>query len=46
MIEDARLGLVAGIEIANSTALPACKPGDEFEAARKAALASLRKQAW
>jgi Zn-dependent M28 family amino/carboxypeptidase len=38
MIEDARLGFAAGLEIANDPKLPAWKPGDEFEAARKAAL--------
>jgi Zn-dependent M28 family amino/carboxypeptidase len=38
MIEDARLGFAAGLEIANDPKLPAWKPGDEFEAARKGAL--------
>jgi Zn-dependent M28 family amino/carboxypeptidase len=38
MIEDARLGFEAGVEIANDPKLPAWVPGDEFEAARKAAL--------
>jgi len=38
MIEDARLGFEAGLEIANDPKLPAWTPGDEFEAARKAAV--------
>jgi Zn-dependent M28 family amino/carboxypeptidase len=38
MIEDARLGFHAGLEIANTDKLPAWNPGDEFEAARKQAL--------
>jgi Zn-dependent M28 family amino/carboxypeptidase len=40
MIEDARLGFYAGLEIANSSKLPTWTPGDEFEAARKAALSA------
>jgi Zn-dependent M28 family amino/carboxypeptidase len=39
MIEDARLGFYAGLDIANSPQLPTWNPGNEFEAARKAALA-------
>ncbi len=39
MVEDARLGYRVGIAIANQPELPAWLPGDEFEAARKAALA-------
>lgn len=39
MIEDARLGFAVGVKIANGDQLPGWKPGDEFEAARKAALA-------
>jgi len=39
MVEDARLGFSAGLTIANDPQLPTWKPGDEFEAARKAALA-------
>jgi Zn-dependent M28 family amino/carboxypeptidase len=39
-IEDAQLMLLAGLRIANDPALPAWNPGDEFEAARKAALAT------
>jgi Zn-dependent M28 family amino/carboxypeptidase len=38
MIDDARLGFAAGLAIANDPKLPAWTPGDEFEAARKAAL--------
>jgi Zn-dependent M28 family amino/carboxypeptidase len=38
MIEDARLGFYAGLKIADDPKLPAWTPGDEFEAARKAAL--------
>ncbi len=38
MIEDAHLGFLAGLEIANAAQLPTWTPGDEFEAARKAAL--------
>lgn len=42
MIEDAQLGFYVGNNIANAAAadLPKWNPGDEFEAARKAALAS------
>jgi Zn-dependent M28 family amino/carboxypeptidase len=39
MVEDARLGFYAGLEIANDPKLPTWNPGNEFEAARKAALA-------
>lgn len=45
MIEDARLGFHAGVEIANTETLPTWNPGDEFEAARKAALAEAGKPA-
>ena len=41
MIEDAKLGFYVGLEIANADEMPAWVPGDEFEAARKAALAGL-----
>ena len=41
MIEDARLAFAIGLEIANADAMPTWYPGDEFEAARKASLASL-----
>jgi Zn-dependent M28 family amino/carboxypeptidase len=39
MVDDARLGFYAGLEIANDPKLPTWNPGNEFEAARKAALA-------
>jgi len=41
-VEDAQLYLYLGLKVANATALPAWKPGDEFEAARKKAIADLR----
>ena len=37
MLEDARLGLVCGVAIADASAAPSWHPGDEFEAVRKAA---------
>ena len=37
MIEDARLGFRVGHEVANADQMPTWRPGDEFEAARKAA---------
>lgn len=40
MIEDAQLGFLAGLVIAEQAALPTWVPGDEFESARKTALAS------
>jgi Zn-dependent M28 family amino/carboxypeptidase len=40
MIENAQLGFYAGWLIDQSDAMPAWNPGDEFEAARKAALAA------
>ena len=43
MVEDAQLAFLLGLKVANETALPAWRPGDEFEAARKKALASLGK---
>jgi Zn-dependent M28 family amino/carboxypeptidase len=39
MIEDAQLDMLAGWLIAQADALPTWKPGDEFEPARKRALA-------
>ncbi len=45
MIEDARLGFFAGLDIANTPALPTWNPGNEFEAARKAALAHAAEKA-
>ncbi|HEV7669686.1 MAG TPA: M20/M25/M40 family metallo-hydrolase [Thermoanaerobaculia bacterium] len=41
MIEDARLGFYAALWIANQDAMPTWTPGDEFEAARKQALAAV-----
>jgi Zn-dependent M28 family amino/carboxypeptidase len=40
MIEDTQIGLYCGLAIANADAMPTWNPGDEFEAARKAALAA------
>jgi Zn-dependent M28 family amino/carboxypeptidase len=40
MIEDARLGFYSGWIIAQADAMPTWNPGDEFEAARKQALAA------
>jgi Zn-dependent M28 family amino/carboxypeptidase len=42
MTQEAQLGLYCGVVIANSDALPAWQPGDEFEAARLAALEGLQ----
>jgi Zn-dependent M28 family amino/carboxypeptidase len=39
--EDGQLLLVTALRVANDTRLPAWKPGDEFEAARKKALAEV-----
>jgi Zn-dependent M28 family amino/carboxypeptidase len=44
MIEDARLGFWVGVDVANADAMPAWTPGDEFEAARKAALAAVSQE--
>jgi Zn-dependent M28 family amino/carboxypeptidase len=41
MIEDAQLGFWVGFDVANADAMPAWVAGDEFEAARKAALDSV-----
>jgi Zn-dependent M28 family amino/carboxypeptidase len=41
MIEDARLDMLAAWLIAQADAMPTWNPGDEFEAARKRALAAL-----
>ncbi len=41
MIEDAKLDMFAGWLVAQADALPTWNPGDEFEAARKRALAEL-----
>lgn len=40
MIEDAQIGLWTAYQVAQRDALPGWTPGDEFEAARKAALAA------
>jgi Zn-dependent M28 family amino/carboxypeptidase len=42
IIEDAQIGFYAGLSIANTPQLPAWNPGDEFEAARKKALAAVQ----
>jgi Zn-dependent M28 family amino/carboxypeptidase len=39
MIENAQLGFAIGVHVANADKMPQWVPGDEFEAARKAALA-------
>jgi Zn-dependent M28 family amino/carboxypeptidase len=44
MIEDAQLGFYVGLNVANADAMPTWTPGDEFEAARKAALAESGKE--
>jgi Zn-dependent M28 family amino/carboxypeptidase len=41
MVEDAQLGFEAGLDIANADEMPAWNPGDEFEAARKKAIAAV-----
>ncbi|MGC1727786.1 MAG: M28 family peptidase [Steroidobacteraceae bacterium] len=41
MIQDAQLDMMSGWIIAQAQAMPTWKPGDEFEAARKRALAAL-----
>jgi len=40
MVEDTELAFACGLDVANADAMPVWKPGDEFEAARRAALAS------
>ena len=44
MIEDAQLGFWTGLNIANKDTLPTWVPGDEFEAARKAALSAVASE--
>lgn len=44
MIEDAQLGFYVGLNIANALNTPTWAPGDEFEAARKAALEKVQKE--
>jgi Zn-dependent M28 family amino/carboxypeptidase len=41
MIEDAQLGFWVGLNVANADQVPSWVPGDEFEAARKEALAAV-----
>ncbi len=40
LIQDAQLGFYAGLMVADADAMPAWKPGDEFEHARQQALAA------
>jgi len=42
MVDDAKLGFWVGVQVANTDAMPSWVLGDEFEAARKAALAAAR----
>ena len=42
MIEDAQLGFYTGLTVANTPQMPTWNPGDEFEAARKKALAAAK----
>jgi len=44
MIEDASVGFWTGLIVANADEMPSWVPGDEFEAARKAALEAVRDQ--
>ena len=44
MIEDAQLGFWVGVNVANADSMPTWTPGDEFEAARKEALAAVGGQ--
>lgn len=44
MVEDAKMGFLVGVMVANSKQMPAWTPGDEFEAARKEALAKAAEQ--
>ncbi len=41
-LEDVRFFFYLGLKVANSQRMPAWRPGDEFEAARKQAIAALR----
>jgi len=43
MVEDTRLAFSAGLAIADAEAMPTWNAGDEFEAARKAAIAALAR---
>jgi Zn-dependent M28 family amino/carboxypeptidase len=42
IVEDAQLGFFIGLNIANADEMPNWNPGDEFEAARKKALAEVK----
>lgn len=42
MLEDTQIGFWCGLHVAQADAMPAWKPGDEFEAARQAALDAVR----
>ena len=44
MIEDAQLGFFIGLAVANADRMPTWNPGDEFEAARKRALAAVKSK--
>jgi hypothetical protein len=44
MIEDAQLAMLSAWLVAQADAMPTWKPGDEFEAARKRALAAAGSQ--
>jgi Zn-dependent M28 family amino/carboxypeptidase len=44
MIEDAQVGFLSGWLIAQADTMPTWNPGDEFEAARKSAIAQAAKQ--
>jgi hypothetical protein len=41
MVEDARLNFLIGLAVAQSDEMPSWNPGDEFEAARREALAAV-----
>ena len=43
MIQDARLGFLAGLIVAQAEEMPSWVPGDEFEAAREAAIEALEE---
>ena len=44
MIEDATVGFLAGYVVAQADSMPTWKPGDEFEAARKKAIAQVAQR--
>jgi Zn-dependent M28 family amino/carboxypeptidase len=45
MIDDARLGLMIGVHVANQASMPEWNAGDEFELARKAAIEATQRAA-